>query len=216
MPTLLDEAMRDLPLIAILRGITPEAALPVGHALVDAGFRIIEVPLNRPGALESISLLADRFGDRCVVGAGTVMSTDAVGAVETAGGQLIVMPHGDTDIVRAAVDAGLWCFPGVATPTEAFACLKAGADGLKLFPAEMITPAVVRAMTAVIPPGTRMLPVGGIHPEGMAEYVAAGAAGFGLGSALYKPGRTPASVGAAARKFVEAWKGLTDGGGRLC
>ncbi len=216
MATQLDQAMRELPLIAILRGIMPEAALPIGHALVDSGFRIIEVPLNRPGALDAISQLADRFGETCVIGAGTVMTPQDVGEVATAGGRLIVTPHGDVDIVRAAVDNGMWCLPGIATPTEAFACLKAGADGLKLFPAEMLPPTVVKAMTAVIPPGTPLLPVGGIQPESMAEYVAAGASGFGLGSALYKPGRTPAAVSSSARRFVEAWRALSPNGDLLC
>ncbi|MDX6750955.1 2-dehydro-3-deoxy-6-phosphogalactonate aldolase [Geminicoccaceae bacterium 1502E] len=204
---MLETCLAALPLVAILRGIRPEEALPVGEALAGAGFRIIEVPLNSPEPLESIRLLARRFGDGLLVGAGTVTSPAAAGQVVEAGGRIIVMPHGDVGVIREAKRLGAFCVPGVATPTEAFAALTAGADALKLFPAELITPPVVKAMRAVLPQGTRLLPVGGIEPGGMAVYRAAGAAGFGLGSALYRPGMAPAEVAERARRFVEAWRG---------
>ena len=195
-----------LPLVAILRGVTPEEIVPIGRALVDAGFAIIEVPLNSPRPLESIERLNEVVGYDTLVGAGTVMSVHQVRQVADAGGRLIVMPHGDPLVVRAAKDAGMICTPGIVTPTEGFAALANGADALKLFPAELLTPAVVRAMLSVFPTGTRILPVGSITPESMSAYVAAGAAGFGLGSALYKPGDDAERVGAHARFFVAAWQ----------
>jgi 2-dehydro-3-deoxyphosphogalactonate aldolase len=202
------EFLQPLPLIAILRGITPDEALPVGQALVDAGLRIIEVPLNSPQPLRSIEALARAFGDRCLVGAGTVLSPAQADEVAAAGGRLIVMPHGDVAVIRAAKGRGLWCAPGIATPTEGFAALAAGADALKLFPAELLTPAVLKALRAVFPPDALFLPVGGITPQNLAAYRAAGASGFGLGSALYKPGMTAAQVQAAATAFVQAWRAL--------
>jgi 2-dehydro-3-deoxyphosphogalactonate aldolase len=195
-----------LPLVAILRGITPEEIVPVGRALIDAGFAIIEVPLNSPRPFESIARLNEVVGYDTLVGAGTVMSVHQVRQVGDAGGRLIVMPHGDPLVVRAAKDAGMICTPGIATPSEGFAALANGADALKLFPAEMLSPAILRAMLAVFPPMTRVLPVGSITPESMSAYVAAGAAGFGLGSALYKPGDDAERVGAHARFFVDAWQ----------
>lgn len=202
--------MRDhlepLPLVAILRGITPEEALPVGQALVDAGFRVIEVPLNSPQPLRSIEALAGAFGDRCLVGAGTVLRPAQVDEVAAAGGRLIVMPHGDPAVIRAAKARGLWCAPGIATPTEGFAALAAGADALKLFPAELLTPAVLKALRAVFPPQVLFLPVGGITPQNLPAYRAAGASGFGLGSALYKPGMSASAVAAAAQAFTAAWR----------
>jgi len=200
------DALAALPLIAILRGLTPDEALPVGQALAEAGFRIIEVPLNSPQPLRSIETLARALGDRCLIGAGTVMSAAQVTDVAQAGGRLIVMPHGDAQVIRAAKAQGLWCAPGIATPTEGFAALAAGADALKLFPAELLTPAVVKAMRAVFPPQVPFLPVGGITPQNLAAYRAVGASGFGLGSALYKPGMTPQQVAVQARAFVAAWK----------
>ena len=199
------DALAALPLIAILRGLTPDEALPVGQALAEAGFRIIEVPLNSPQPLRSIETLARALGDRCLIGAGTVMSAVQVTDVAQAGGRLIVMPHGDAQVIRAAKAQGLWCAPGIATPTEGFAALAAGADALKLFPAELLTPAVVKAMRAVFPPQVPFLPVGGITPQNLAAYRAVGANGFGLGSALYKPGMTPQQVAVQARAFVSAW-----------
>lgn len=200
------EYLRDLPLIAILRGITPAEALPVGVALAEAGFRIIEVPLNSPQPLASIEALARELGKHCLVGAGTVMSAAQVAEVAAAGGRLIVMPHGDASVIRAAMARGLWCAPGIATPSEGFAALAAGADALKLFPAELLQPAVLKALRAVFAPEVLFVPVGGITPHSLAAYAAAGASGYGLGSALYKPGMTLAQVKANASAFVQAWR----------
>lgn len=206
---MLDRFLDRLPLIAILRGVTPEAVVAIGHALADAGFAIVEVPLNSPRPLESVRRLAEALGPDVLVGAGTVTSPDAVRDVADAGGRLVVMPHGDPAVIRAAKDAGLACVPGVATPTEAFAALASGADALKLFPAELLTPPVLKAMRAVLPKATRVLPVGGITPANMAPYVAAGASGFGLGSALYAPSDPAERVAANARAFVDAWRRRT-------
>ena len=192
----------------IVSGVTPDEVLSIGEALASAGFVIIEVPLNSPDPLESIRRLSERFGADLLSGAGTVTSPRQVGDVARAGGRLIVMPHGDGEVVRAAKAAGLACIPGIATPTEAFAALANGADALKLFPAELLSPAVLRSMRAVLPSATRFLPVGGISPDGMAAYVAAGAAGFGLGSALYRRGDDAGRVAQNARDFVDAWRRL--------
>ena len=161
----LTEAMAALPLVAILRGIKPEEAEAIGAALVEAGFRLIEVPLNSPEPFRSIEILAKRFGDEALIGAGTVMTPEAARSTVEAGGRLVVMPHSDPEVIRAAKGAGAWCLPGVATPTEGFAALAAGADGLKLFPGEALPPAVVKAWRAVFPPEVPLLPVGGITPE---------------------------------------------------
>lgn len=195
-----------LPLVAILRGVTPDEVVPIGRALVASGFAIIEVPLNSPQPLESIRRLAAALGPDVLVGAGTVTHAGQVDGIRQAGGRLVVMPHGDPAVVRAAKAAGMLCAPGVATPTEAFAALRNGADALKLFPAESLPPAVLKAWASVLPHGTRVLPVGGITPETMAPYLRAGAAGFGLGSALYKPGLDADAVGTNAAAFVEAWR----------
>jgi 2-dehydro-3-deoxyphosphogalactonate aldolase len=194
-----------LPLIAILRGLSPQEALDVGHALAEATFRVIEVPMNSPEPLESIRLLSSTLGDAYLIGAGTVMNAEQVAQIAAAGGRLIVMPHADTAVITAAKRAGMYCVPGVATPTEAFAAIKAGADAIKLFPAEQLGPAVLKAWRAVIPRDLAMLPVGGITSESMAPYIAAGANGFGLGSALYVPGRSADDVGRRARAFAQAW-----------
>lgn len=193
-----DSALAECPLVAILRGITPGECEAVGTALVESGFRIIEVPLNSPQPLQSIRMLAERFGDTALIGAGTVLSPAAVNEVAEAGGGLIVMPHSDPAVIAAAKDRGLACLPGVATPTEAFAALAAGADALKLFPAEMIPSEAVKALRAVLPSFARLLPVGSIGVHNMAAYLKAGAAGFGLGSALYKPGASAEDVRRAA------------------
>ena len=195
-----------LPLIAILRGVRPEEVVEIGGALAGAGFRVIEVPLNSPGPYESIHLLREALGDDVLIGAGTVTSAQQVRAVADAGGGIIVLPHGDAAVIRAAKHAGLVCVPGMATPTEGFAALAAGADALKLFPAEMIGPPGLKAMRAVFPRDTLVLPVGGIDPDTMAGFVAAGASGFGLGSALYRPGMAVEEVTRNARAFTEAWE----------
>ncbi|OOG36905.1 2-dehydro-3-deoxy-6-phosphogalactonate aldolase [Rhodanobacter sp. C06] len=200
--------LHPLPLVAILRGLTPDEAVATGRAIAEAGFRMLEVPLNSPRPIDSIARLAAALGDEVLVGAGTVMTPANVDAVATAGGRLIVMPHADTTVIRAAKAAGLVCVPGVATPTEAFAALDAGADALKLFPAEQATPAVLKAWRAVLPREVPVLPVGGITPDNMAPWVAAGAAGFGIGSALYTPGRSLDDTTSRARAFAQAWQAL--------
>jgi 2-dehydro-3-deoxyphosphogalactonate aldolase len=201
----LPEILAPLPLIAILRGVRPPEVTAIGGALVAAGFVAIEVPLNSPQPLASIRLLADAFGRRALIGAGTVRDPADVARVAAAGGGLIVMPHGDAAVIGAARQRGLLCVPGVATPTEAFAALDAGADALKLFPAEALPPAVLKAWRAVMPHDVWLLPVGGIRPDSMAAYLAAGANGFGLGSALYQPGMSALQVAANARTFADAW-----------
>ncbi|CAN5898813.1 2-dehydro-3-deoxy-6-phosphogalactonate aldolase [soil metagenome] len=197
-----------LPLIAILRGVRPDEVVAIGEALVDAGVAIIEVPLNSPDALDSIRRLHDAFGVDVLLGAGTVMTPSDTRDVAAAGGRLVVMPHSDADVIRAATAEGLTCIPGIATPTEGFRALANGADGLKLFPAELLTPTVLRAFRAVFPTDTKFFPVGGITPGSMGEYVAAGATGFGLGSALYRPGDSPAQVSIGANDFATAWSAL--------
>jgi 2-dehydro-3-deoxyphosphogalactonate aldolase len=208
-PSRFDAAMAGLPLVAILRGLRPDTAVDIAGALYGAGFRLIEVPLNSPEPLRSIAAIRRALADDAVVGAGTVLSASAVADVQSAGGELIVMPHADPVVIRAAKAAGLWCVPGVATPTEAFAALDAGADALKLFPAELVTPAALKAMKAVLPAAVRLLPVGGIKPSGMRAYLDAGAAGFGLGSALFTPALDASAVRANAMAFVAAWRILT-------
>lgn len=197
--------LEPLPLVAILRGLAPDEAVATGRAIVAAGFRVLEVPLNSPQPLDSIARLAEALGADVLLGAGTVMTPAQVDAVANAGGRLIVMPHADTAVIRAAKAAGLLCMPGVATPTEAFAALAAGADGLKLFPAEQFSPAVLKAWRAVLPRAVPVLPVGGIAPDTMAPWIAAGAAGFGIGSALYAPGRSLDDTTQRARAFAQAW-----------
>lgn len=200
-----DAAFASCPLVAILRGVRPEEVVPIGEALVEAGFTLIEVPLNSPEPLDSIARLSKALAGRATIGAGTVLDVEAVAAVEQSGGTLIIAPNADTAVIAEAARRGLVAVPGVATPSEAFAALRAGAAALKLFPAEGLSPAVVKAMRAVLPPETRLLPVGGITPAGMARWRAAGAAGFGLGSALYRPGTDAHEVGAAARAFISAF-----------
>jgi 2-dehydro-3-deoxyphosphogalactonate aldolase len=199
-----DAAFARCPLIAILRGVTPGEVVAVGEALFDAGFRLIEVPLNSPEPLESIARLAKAFANRAVVGAGTVLRLAEVAAVRTAGGTLIVSPNTNVEVIAATTKAGLVSLPGCATASEAFAALDAGATALKLFPAEGASPAVLKAMRAVLPRGVRLLPVGGITPGNMAPWREAGAAGFGIGSALYSPGVGLDEIARRARTFVEA------------
>lgn len=192
------------PLVAILRGIRPEEAVAVGEALANAGIAVLEVPLNSPEPMESIRRLAAALGERALVGAGTVMTAAQVGDVAAAGGRLLVTPHADPLLVRAAKQRGMLACPGFFTPAEAFALLAAGADALKLFPAEAASPAVLKALRAVLPPGTAVLPVGGMDAASIPAWRAAGAAGFGIGGALYRPGDTAAAVGAKAGALVAA------------
>jgi 2-dehydro-3-deoxyphosphogalactonate aldolase len=200
-----EEAFAALPLIAILRGLDPNEATAVATALFDVGFRIIEVPLNSPDPLVSIARIAARFGERMLVGAGTVLDSDAVAELVGVGAKLVVSPNFDEEVVGATKANGLVSIPGVATPSEAFAALAAGADALKLFPAEMILPPAVRSMRAVLPEQAKLIPVGGIALSNMLAYRHAGADGFGIGSALYKPGMPVAKIGSGARDFVNAW-----------
>ena len=202
---MLKTAMQHCGLIAILRGIRPDEVAAIGLALYKAGFRVIEVPLNSPQPFESIRTLRLTLAADCVVGAGTVLSTAHVAQVKQAGGEIIVMPHSDAKVIGAAKQAAMACAPGVATLTEAFAALAAGADVLKMFPAEQLGPVVVKAWRAVIPGDVALIPVGGITPANMASFVAAGASGFGLGSALYKPGLSATEVARNADEFIVAW-----------
>lgn len=206
---MLKQALKENGLVAILRGLRPEEAPAIGDVLYQAGFRVIEVPLNSPQPLDSIGLLRQRLPADCLIGAGTVLTPEQVTQVKDAGGQVIVMPHSDARVLRAAKAAGLFLSPGVATPTEAFAALEEGADVLKLFPAEQMSPAVVKAWLAVLPLGTVLLPVGGITPDNMQAFVQAGVKGFGLGSGLFKPGMSVADVEDRAGAYVRAWRDLT-------
>ncbi|HEX8554383.1 MAG TPA: 2-dehydro-3-deoxy-6-phosphogalactonate aldolase [Sphingomonas sp.] len=199
-----DAAFARCPLVAILRGVRPDEVEAIGDALVEAGFAIIEVPLNSPDPFDSIARLAGRLDGRAVIGAGTVLHVDNMLRVEAAGGTVIIAPNVNVRVIEAAAQRGLVAMPGMSTPTEAFAALDAGAAALKLFPAEAASPAVLKAMRAVLPKDTRVLPVGGINPDAMAAWRAVGAAGFGLGSALYAPGMSAADVGERARQFVAA------------
>jgi 2-dehydro-3-deoxyphosphogalactonate aldolase len=194
-----------LPLIAVLRGIAPGEIPAIGAALSDNGFRILEVPMNSPQPLESVSLLAKSYGERCLTGAGTVVKVADVARVAQAGGRLVVMPHADVAIIREAKRLGLTCVPGVATLTEAFAALDAGADGLKMFPAELLSPAVLKAWRAVLPTEALVFAVGGIRSDNMAPYWDAGANGFGTGSNLYKPGASADDVHRAAAAYASGF-----------
>jgi 2-dehydro-3-deoxyphosphogalactonate aldolase len=201
----LAQAMAQLPLIAILRGLTPAEAPAIGDALVSSGFAIIEVPLNSPEPLHSIAALTRQF-PQTLIGAGTVLNAQQVKDVHAAGGRLVVAPNFNPAVVAQALALDMVVLPGVATPTEAFAALDAGAHGLKLFPAEMISPATVKALRAVLPKSAALMPVGGITPDNMAAYRTAGASGFGLGSALYAPGRSTQEVRLQANTFVLAFR----------
>lgn len=195
-------------LIAILRGVQPAESVAIAQALYAEGFRCIEVPLNSPNPLESIALIRQAMPADCLVGAGTVLSPEAVQQVKDAGGDLIIMPHADCAVIRAAKALGMTCVPGVATITEAFAALAAGADALKMFPAEQLGAGTLKAWLSVLPAGVAIFPVGGVHPGNLDVFVAAGAKGFGLGTALYRPGQTVAQTEDNAKRFVDSWNQL--------
>jgi 2-dehydro-3-deoxyphosphogalactonate aldolase len=194
--------LSECPLIAIIRGVTPDEAEAVGNALFEGGIRIIEVPLNSPDPFESIGRLTRLFGGRALIGAGTVLDPADVSKVADAGGEIIVSPNCDADVIKATVAAGLVSSPGYFTPSEAFAAIGAGAHALKLFPAEAASPAVLKAQKAVLPAGIPLLVVGGVKPETLRAWIDAGASGFGLGSGLYKPGQSASDVERQARAYV--------------
>ncbi len=202
---MLKQALAENGLVAILRGLRPEEAPVIGDVLYQAGFRVLEVPLNSPQPYDSIRLLRQSLPADCLIGAGTVLTPEQVHRVKEAGGQVIVMPHSDPEVLRVAKAEGLYLAPGVATPTEAFAALANGADVLKMFPAEQMTPAVVKAWLAVLPADTALLPVGGITPDSMRMFVEAGVRGFGLGSGLFKPGKGADEVAESAKAYMAAW-----------
>jgi 2-dehydro-3-deoxyphosphogalactonate aldolase len=199
----LQRRLSECPLVAIIRGVTPQEAEGIGTALYEAGIRIIEVPLNSPSPLESIAILAKVFGDRALIGAGTVLDPADVARVAEAGGRLVVSPNTNPEVIAATVSAGMVSAPGYFTPSEAFEALGAGAHALKLFPAEAASPAVVKGQRAVLAKDVPLLVVGGVKPDNMRAYLDAGANGFGLGSGLYKPGQSPAEVTAQAKAYVE-------------
>lgn len=194
-------------LIAILRGVTPDEAPRIGEVLVEAGITMIEVPLNSPKPFDSISAMVERLGDRATIGAGTVLTINDVEHVKKAGGQIVVSPNMNTDVIKATKTAGMNSYPGVMTPSECFTALEAGADGLKLFPASLIGPAGLKAMRAVLPSGAKTYAVGGAEPSNFAEWLAAGVTGFGIGTALYTPGLSAEEVAARATKIVSAYDG---------
>jgi 2-dehydro-3-deoxyphosphogalactonate aldolase len=203
---MLTEILHRTGLVAILRGVRSTEVADFAGALFAAGLRIIEVPLGSPDALASIRILRAALPAECLVGAGTVVSPSQVDEVRRAGGELIVMPHSDPEVIRAAKAAGLAVMPGVATPTEAFAALAAGADALKVFPAELLGPPVIKAWRVVLPAGTLLVPVGGVTLDKLASFAAAGAAGVGLGTALYQPGASASDTAARASAFVAGWQ----------
>jgi 2-dehydro-3-deoxyphosphogalactonate aldolase len=199
---LLRHYLDECPLVAILRGVTPGEAEAIGAAIHEAGIRIIEVPLNSPDPLKSIELLAKKFGDHALVGAGTVLDPTDVGRVWDAGGRIIVSPDANVEVIAATAAIGLVSSPGYFTPSEAFSAIRAGATALKLFPAEAATPAVLKAQLAVIPKTVPVMVVGGVKPDTMQPWLEAGATGFGLGGGLYKPGQSPAETLEKARSYV--------------
>lgn len=199
-------AFAALPLVAILRGVEPHEVAGIGEALVEAGFTLIEVPLNSPNPCASIEVLAQALGDRAMIGAGTVLTPGDVARVADAGGRMVISPNTNVDVIAETARRGMASLPGYFTPSEAFAAIQAGATALKLFPAEAASPQVLKAQRAVLPRDVPVLAVGGVAPDTMAPWRAAGADGFGLGSALYKRGATAAEVAVAARAFVTAWR----------
>jgi len=198
--------LKSLPLIAILRGIRPEECIDIGCELFEIGFRIIEIPLNSPDAFKSIEKLVLKLKDKALIGAGTITNIKQLQLLSDVGGKLAVMPHTDLKLIRKAKMLNFVCFPGVASPSEALAAMNSGADGLKVFPAELITPKVLKSWKAILPEKTMLFPVGGIIPESMESYLLAGATGFGLGSALYRPGQSVLDVGLMGKIFIKNWK----------
>jgi 2-dehydro-3-deoxyphosphogalactonate aldolase len=203
-------ALAPLPLVAILRGLQPENAQKIIGILCEAGIRVVEVPLNSPQPLKSIEIARREFGDDILVGAGTVLNPEDVQRVHDVGGQIVVSPNTDQTVIKATKSLGLVSIPGVSTPSEAFTALKAGADMLKLFPAEALPPIAIKAWRAVLPKDLWLLPVGGITPETMAPYLAVGAKGFGLGSSLFRPDFSSAQVAKHAQLFVSTYRSLTE------
>lgn len=204
----LEAALASLPLLGILRGITPDEAVPIAERLYQEGFRLIEVPLNSPSPFESVAAIRQALPQDALVGAGILLTPLHVVQMQQTGGELAIMLNADPTLIRLAKESGLLCMPGCATPTEAFSALAAGADALKVFPAEMVTPAVLRAMRLALPKSARLLPTGGMCPSNMQAYRHAGADGFGVGSTLYIPGMTPDEVGRMARELIGAWHAL--------
>jgi 2-dehydro-3-deoxyphosphogalactonate aldolase len=202
----LKRRIAECPLVAIIRGVTPDEVEAVGEAIYAAGVRIIEVPLNSPDPFESIRRLAGRMGERALIGAGTVLEPAHVNAVKDVGGRLIVSPSTDSEVIAATAAAGMVSTPGFFTPSEAFEALRAGATGLKLFPAEAASPAVLKAQRAVIPKDVPILVVGGVKPDQLRPWIEAGADGFGLGSGVYAPGRSAEETGMRARAYVAGLK----------
>ena len=202
----LEDALEACGIIAILRGVTPEEAVTVSQALYDAGIRVVEVPLNSPEPFRSIEIIAKEFSGRMVVGAGTVLTVQDVNVLKAHGGQISVSPDGNEAVIARAKELGMVPLPGVFTPTEAFAAIRAGAKHLKLFPAEAASPATIKAWKAVLPAHVKIYAVGGVTPENMGDWLAAGASGFGIGSSLFKPGMSMAKIGESAHNLVAAWK----------
>jgi 2-dehydro-3-deoxyphosphogalactonate aldolase len=201
---LLTQARR-MPLVAILRGLVPAEAAAIGSALYEGGFRALEVPLNRPGAIECIDVLTRALPADALIGGGTILSKADVDAVHGAGGRLMVSPNCDVRVIAHAASLGMLCAPGVVTPTEAFAALQAGAHALKLFPADMVGHSGLKALLSVVPAGTDFWPVGGVTPENLAPWVKAGATGFGIGGQLFSPGNTASEVRLKAQAYIQAW-----------
>ena len=201
----LEDALNECGIVAILRGVSPDEAVAVGHALFEAGVRVVEVPLNSPAPFLSIAKLAKEFAGRMIVGAGTVLTVQDVNMLKSAGGEICVSPDCNEVVIARAVELSMVPLPGVFTPTEAFAAIRAGASNLKLFPAEAASPAVIKAWKAVLPRHVKIYAVGGVTPDNMGDWLAAGASGFGIGSSIYKPGMSVDAVRAAAVKLVTAW-----------
>ena len=202
------DALKTLPLVAILRGLRPDEALGIGEMLVEAGFRIVEVPLNSPEPFDSIKRLVQALGNRAIVGAGTVLTVADVEMLHAVGGQICISPNANPDVIHRAKQLGMISFPAFFTPTEAFSAIAAGADAIKLFPAELAGTTGLKAMKAVLPKTVPVFPVGGVTPDNMKNFLDAGAAGFGIGSAVFKPGDTPEIVYKKARAFVEGWEAI--------